>query len=90
LGDRVASVVCDKYPIHGIQTEIVSASMRHTMHIHESELAGVHIATIPYGILNQMIKEVFHIMKKTSLILKYSGAAYESSEHNQKILISSS
>jgi transaldolase len=45
------------------------------MHIHESELAGVHIVTIPYGTLNQMIKEVFLIMKKTSLILKYSGAA---------------
>ena len=44
------------FDIHGIQTEIIAASIRHPMHALESAKAGSDIATIPYKVLEQMIK----------------------------------
>lgn len=43
------------FDIHGIDTEIIAASIRHTMHVTEAALAGAHIATIPYKVFNQML-----------------------------------
>ncbi|KAB2953825.1 fructose-6-phosphate aldolase [Heliorestis acidaminivorans] len=42
--------------IHDFPTEIISASIRHPLHVTESARAGAHIATVPYKILQQMIK----------------------------------
>ncbi|NLK00268.1 MAG: fructose-6-phosphate aldolase [Clostridia bacterium] len=39
---------------HGIETEIISASIRHPMHVLEVAKVGSDIATIPYGVLKQM------------------------------------
>lgn len=44
------------FDIHGINTEIIAASIRNPIHVYESALAGANIATVPYKILNQMIK----------------------------------
>lgn len=44
------------YSIHSIKTQILSASIRHPIHVIESAKAGAHIATIPYEIFKQMIK----------------------------------
>lgn len=44
------------FDIHGIDTEIIAASIRHPMHVTEAALAGAHIATCPYGVLDRMIK----------------------------------
>lgn len=38
-----------------IQTEIIAASVRHPMHVTECALAGAHIATVPYKVIEQMI-----------------------------------
>ena len=53
-GIDLISQISSIFKIHNIQTEIISASIRHTMHVHESALAGAHIATIPYNVFNQM------------------------------------
>jgi len=37
-------------------TEVISASIRHPMHVVECAKRGSHIATIPYGVIKQMIK----------------------------------
>ncbi|QGG47085.1 fructose-6-phosphate aldolase [Heliorestis convoluta] len=42
--------------IHQFNTEIISASIRHPIHVTESARAGAHIATVPYKILQQMTK----------------------------------
>lgn len=55
-GITLISQIREIFDIHGIETEIISASIRTPMHVHESALAGAHIATVPYGILKQMIK----------------------------------
>ena len=44
------------FDIHDIETEIISASIRHPLHVIESALAGAHIATIPPSVLEKMLK----------------------------------
>lgn len=41
---------------YGFDTEVISASIRHPLHVIDSIHAGAHIATIPYGILVKMTK----------------------------------
>ena len=43
------------FSLHGIETEIISASIRHPMHVVDSAKAGADIATVPYKVLKQMI-----------------------------------
>lgn len=47
--------IAEIFDIHGIDTEIIAASIRHPVHVLEAAKAGAHIATVPYNILMQMI-----------------------------------
>jgi transaldolase len=49
--------ILDNYP--DLDTEIISASLRHPLHCAASALAGADIATIPYNVLMQMIRHPF-------------------------------
>ncbi|MDO4719458.1 MAG: fructose-6-phosphate aldolase [Peptostreptococcaceae bacterium] len=46
--------IAEIFDIHGIETEIISASIRNTVHVTESARAGAHIATVPFAVLEQM------------------------------------
>jgi transaldolase len=48
--------IADVFNIYGIETEIISASVRHPIHVLECAKAGSDIATIPYKVLMQMLK----------------------------------
>lgn len=39
-----------------IETEIIAASVRNPMHVTDCALAGAHIATVPYSVIEQMTK----------------------------------
>jgi len=54
-GMTLISEVAQVFDIHGIDTEIIAASIRHPMHVTEAALQGSHIATIPYKVLKQML-----------------------------------
>jgi transaldolase len=41
---------------YGFKTEVIAASIRHPLHVIEAALAGVHIATIPFKVIEQMVK----------------------------------
>ena len=41
---------------YGIETEIIAASIRNTVHVTECALAGADIATVPYAVIEQMTK----------------------------------
>ena len=41
---------------YGIMTEVIVASVRNPLHVLEAAECGAHIATIPYSVLQQMIK----------------------------------
>jgi len=45
--------VLDQY---ALDTEIIAASIRHTMHVTEAARIGSHIATIPYKVIKAMVK----------------------------------
>ena len=55
-GMDLISDIAQIFDIHGLATEIISASIRHPMHVTDSAKAGAHIATVPYKIIQQMIK----------------------------------
>lgn len=41
--------------IHGLETEVLTASVRHPRHVTDAALAGSHVATIPFKVLQQMV-----------------------------------
>jgi transaldolase len=52
-------LICDIteiFQVHGIETEIIAASIRNPIHIIDCAKAGADIATVPYGVLMQMTK----------------------------------
>ena len=54
-GTDLISEVAEIFNIHNIETEIIAASIRHPMHVTDCALAGAHIATVPYGVIAQMV-----------------------------------
>ncbi len=41
--------------MHGLDTEVLAASIRHPRHMTEAALAGAHVATLPFKVLQQMV-----------------------------------
>ena len=46
--------IFENYP--DIETEIIAASVRNTIHVTECALAGASIATVPYAVIERMTK----------------------------------
>ncbi|MBU3740983.1 MAG: fructose-6-phosphate aldolase [Candidatus Kapabacteria bacterium] len=44
------------WDVHGLESQIIAASIRHPIHLLECAKAGAHIATTPYKVLMQSIK----------------------------------
>lgn len=44
------------FKTHNINTQIIAASVRHTMHVTQCAIAGADIATVPYSVIEQMTK----------------------------------
>ncbi|MDF2591169.1 MAG: tal [Clostridia bacterium] len=44
------------FKVHGIKTEIITASTRSPIHVIEAAKAGSDIATVPFSVLKQMLK----------------------------------
>ena len=53
-GMALIADIVDIFANYNIKTEIIVASVRHPIHIHESALLGADIATVPFGILEKM------------------------------------
>ena len=54
-GMDLIRTVAEMFDIHGIETEIIAASVRHPMHVTDAALAGAHIATVPAKLVYQML-----------------------------------
>ena len=48
--------ISEIFSIHGIETEIISASVRNPIHVLDCAKAGSDIATIPYNVIIQMVR----------------------------------
>ena len=55
-GLELIRTISDIFATHAIETEIISASVRHPIHVTECALAGADIATVPYSVIVQMTK----------------------------------
>lgn len=48
--------ISEIFTFHGLDTEIIAASIRNPLHSKEAARAGADIATIPYGVLVKMLE----------------------------------
>ena len=55
-GVDLIRTITEIFAVHGIETEIIAASIRNATHIIDCALAGADIATVPYSVLEQMTK----------------------------------
>jgi transaldolase len=55
-GMNLIEEIVEIFEIHGIQTEIIAASIRNPIHVVNCARAGAHIATIPLNVIVQMAK----------------------------------
>lgn len=55
-GISLVSDIVEIFKTYDIKTEVISASVRHPMHVMKSADAGADIATIPYEVLMKMLK----------------------------------
>ncbi|MCF6094068.1 fructose-6-phosphate aldolase [Microaerobacter geothermalis] len=55
-GMQLISDIAEIFNIHEIETEIIAASIRHPIHVLEAARLGADIATVPFKVLQQMVK----------------------------------
>ena len=55
-GIELIKEISSIFNIYNFDTEIIAASVRNPIHVKECALAGADIATIPYGVIEQMTK----------------------------------
>lgn len=53
-GIDLVRTVAEIFSIHAIDTEIIAASIRNPIHVIDCALAGAHIATIPFKVIEAM------------------------------------
>lgn len=55
-GMELVRTIAEIFEIHGIETEIIAASVRNPIHVIQAAQAGAHIATVPHNLVMQMVK----------------------------------
>ena len=55
-GLRLLEDICEIFRLHGLETQIIAASIRNPVHVTESARIGADIATIPFGVLRQLFR----------------------------------
>jgi transaldolase len=55
-GMQLISDISEIFSVHGIETEIIAASVRHPVHVTEAARRGAQFATIPYKVFKQLLK----------------------------------
>ncbi len=55
-GVQLVADIADIFAIYGIESEIIAASIRTSVHVTECAKVGADIATVPYKVIEQMIK----------------------------------
>ena len=48
--------IADIFAVTDLETEIIAASVRNPVHVTDCALAGADIATVPYAVIEQMVK----------------------------------
>ena len=48
--------ICEIYRVQGFKTQVLAASIRNPLHVIDAAKAGAHVATMPFAVLQQLIK----------------------------------
>ncbi|OCA98402.1 fructose-6-phosphate aldolase [Clostridium beijerinckii] len=56
IGMDLVRDIAEIFAVHGIETEIIAASVRNPIHVIEAAKAGADISTVPYSLVMQMLK----------------------------------
>ncbi|SCW59198.1 transaldolase [Paenibacillus tianmuensis] len=56
VGMNLIKEISQMFKVHNISSEIITASVRTTTHVIDAALLGADIATVPYKVIQQMIK----------------------------------
>jgi transaldolase len=56
VGMEIVDQILTIYENYGFETEVIVASIRNPIHVLDAALAGADIATIPYNVMEQLIK----------------------------------
>jgi transaldolase len=54
-GIQLIESIVEMFHIHGIETEVLAASLRHPTHVMHAALAGADIATMPYKVFKMLV-----------------------------------
>ncbi|MGC8580978.1 MAG: fructose-6-phosphate aldolase [Thermoplasmata archaeon] len=55
-GMDIVEQIIQIYDNYGYETEIIVASIRHPVHVLDAALAGAHIATMPFEVMQKLVK----------------------------------
>ncbi|MDH7479877.1 MAG: fructose-6-phosphate aldolase [Syntrophomonadaceae bacterium] len=55
-GMLLVEEIVDILTRHELNTRVIAASIRHPLHVTQAARLGAHIATVPFGVIRQMIK----------------------------------
>jgi transaldolase len=55
FGMEMVSETAQIFENYGFATEIIAASVRNPLHVIEAARCGAHVATVPFGVLKQMV-----------------------------------
>ena len=55
-GVELIEIIAEIFKIQGIETEIISASIRNPIHVIDCARAGTDIVTVPFAVIMQMVK----------------------------------
>lgn len=55
-GMKTVEDIVSIFDIHSIDTQVIAASIRNPIHVTQAALAGAHIATVPFKVIEMMTK----------------------------------
>lgn len=73
-GMEVVEQIVTIFENYGFDTEIIVASVRHPLHVLDGALAGADIATIPYGVMMQLVKHPLTDIGLQKFLADWEGA----------------
>ena len=79
-GMQLIHNIVDIYKNYDFKTQVLAASIRSPLHVVNAALAGAHVATIPFKVIEQLVKHPL-----TDAGIKLFTADYEKSKANYNI-----
>jgi len=56
VGMDLVRQIAEIYRVQGFSTQVLAASIRNPLHVVDAALAGAHVATMPFSVLEQLLK----------------------------------